>query len=66
MAKLRRKILWCVAVLGLCLVSLLGLAAFVYRDERPPADGDLTSYRRPVRGRGTAMGPHPSPVRPPF
>jgi hypothetical protein len=48
MARLRRKILWLVAIAGCFLIGLLGIAAFFYRDEPPPADADLRSNRRVV------------------
>jgi hypothetical protein len=48
MARLRRKLLWLVAITAVFLISLAGVVAFFYRDEPPPADGDLTTYRRAV------------------
>jgi hypothetical protein len=48
MARLRRKLLWLFAILALLFMSLAGIVGFLYRDEPPPADGDLTTYRRVV------------------
>jgi hypothetical protein len=44
-----RKVLWLVAILALFLISLAGVVSYLYRDEPPPADADLRSYRRAVQ-----------------